>query len=206
MTRHRVVAVMAILAVVAALATACGGPAESGPSPGSGAGSYGSSDGQADPAGEPSPGATDEEAVRNLVEEFGRRLALVSLQAPEDMVQQSLEEHYGDLVTPELLERWQSNPADAPGRVVSSPWPDRIEIATVEQRSETSYEVQGHIIEITSQEKAESGVAASRAVTLSVVKVGDRWLIDEVTLGEYETAAYDLPAAGDGTTLAAGSP
>ncbi|MBP2018143.1 hypothetical protein J2Z79_001542 [Symbiobacterium terraclitae] len=126
----------------------------------------------------------DEEAARAVVEEFGRRLKMIPLLAPPEVLGTSMREEYGDLVSPELLERWQQDPANAPGRTVSSPWPDRIEIVTVTRRADDSFEVQGEIILKTSQD-TEQGFSAKRAITLVVTRTGDRWLITEVTLGDY---------------------
>jgi len=96
--------------------------------------------------------------------------------------------NYSDFVAPALLAKWQSNPENAPGRMVSSPWPDRIEIQSVEKISEGTYKVKGQIIEITSAEKTSGGTAAKRTVTLETKKIGSSWLIDAVALGSYETA------------------
>lgn len=130
---------------------------------------------------------SDEAAVASLVENFGRKLQTVSLQAPRDIVNKSIQENYGDFVSPALLAEWLSDPQNAPGRrVLSSPWPDRIEILSTEKLSEYAYEVKGKIIEMTSVEKASGGVAAKRPITLVVEKTGNRWHINAATLGAYE--------------------
>ncbi|KAF1085700.1 hypothetical protein SPSYN_01846 [Sporotomaculum syntrophicum] len=141
---------------------------------------------------EPSPNsqqpsnASDEALVTGLVKDFGRKLQSVSLSAPEDLVQVSLHENYSGLVSTELLTNWQSDPQNAPGRLVSSPWPDRIEIVSFNKISEKSYEVKGEIIEITSTEKKNGGIAAKRPITLVVEKINNHWLINAVKLGAYE--------------------
>jgi len=131
---------------------------------------------------------SDEAAVARLVKDFGSKLQTVLLQAPKDIVNKSMQENYGDFVSPALLAEWLSNPRNAPGRVLSSPWPDRIEILSLEKLSEYAYEVKGKIIEMTSTEKESGGVAAKRPITLVVKKIGNRWLIDAATLGAYEEA------------------
>lgn len=130
-------------------------------------------------------GLDGEAAVRAVVEEFGRRLKAVSLSAPDEVVARSLPEQYGDLVSPELLERWQHNPSGAPGRVVSSPWPDHIEIQSVTLRADGAYEVEGWIVEMTSVELVEGGYAAKRPVTLVVARTDEGWRITDFALGEY---------------------
>lgn len=130
----------------------------------------------------------DKKAVASLVENFGKKLQMVSLLAPPDIVNKSMQDNYGSLVTSALLEKWQNDPQNAPGRMVSSPWPDRIKILTNEKSAEGVYEVKGEIIEITSAEQSSGGVAAKRPITLNVKKIENNWLIDNVTLGPYAEA------------------
>lgn len=156
---------------------------------------------------------SDEAAVVGVVEDFGSRLQKVSLLAPQDIVSKSMQENYGDLVSPELLTEWLKNPSNAPGRVVSSPWPDRIEIQSTVKSSDSEYEVKGKIIEMTSVEVANGGAAARRPITLAVGKVENRWLITAVTLGEYEgtnaadyrntqySFSFSLPKSWQGYTI-----
>lgn len=129
---------------------------------------------------------SDKAAVASLVEDLGSRLQKVSLQAPRDIVSKSMQEIYGDLVSPSLLAEWVNDPLNAPGRVLSSPWPDRIEILCIDKLSESAYEVKGQIIEMTSVEIVNGGVAAKRPIALVVGKVENRWLITAVKLGAYE--------------------
>ncbi|MDD2495444.1 MAG: hypothetical protein PHE29_09645, partial [Tissierellia bacterium] len=78
------------------------------------------------------------------------------------------------------------DPRSAPGRVSSSPWPERIEITDFEKLSNEEYNVTGRIVELTSQEVTHGGIAAVRPIKLSVKKIGDKWLINSITLGKYE--------------------
>ena len=107
----------------------------------------------------------DKTNVENLVKNFGDRLKMVSLLALEDLVKDSLKESYGEFVSPTLIEKWQSDPANAPGRVTSSPWPERIDILSVNKLSESEYVVYGSIIEMTSVEMTQGGIAAKRPIT-----------------------------------------
>ncbi|NPV92385.1 MAG: hypothetical protein HPY50_16595 [Firmicutes bacterium] len=146
--------------------------------------------GQQPPSQEAAP-QTDEavrETVANLVKDFGGRLQNVSLLAPKDTLIKSIQDNYGQYVSPDLLNEWQKDPQNAPGRVTSSPWPDRIEVLSVVKLPDSSYEVKGEVIEVTSTEKANGGAAARRPVTLAVGKIGDRWLITAVRLGAYKDA------------------
>jgi len=127
-----------------------------------------------------------EAEVISLVENFGQKLQAVSLSAPRDSVNKSIQENYGDLISPELLSAWQKDHQNVPGRVVSSPWPDRIEILSIQKSSQSKYDVKGEILELTSVEMQNGGVAAKRPIDLSVGKVEGRWLITAVQLGDYE--------------------
>lgn len=131
---------------------------------------------------------SNETAVLELVTEFGKRLRMVSLLAPEDVLRDSLEENYGDMVSPDLIEKWTQEPTAAPGRLVSSPWPERIDITSIEKSGDEEYEVLGSIIEVTGAEGG-SEVAAQRSITLTVVNVEGKWVIDDVSLGDYEDTA-----------------
>lgn len=115
--------------------------------------------------------------VARLVEEFGRSIKHVSLLAPAEVVEESMRRHNGEDVAPELLEEWLLYPGRAPGRTVSSPWPDRIEVVSITKGFDNTYEVDGEIVEMTS-----SGEAARRAVTLVVGKWGGTWLIRSLLL------------------------
>ncbi|KJS86928.1 MAG: hypothetical protein JM58_06050 [Peptococcaceae bacterium BICA1-8] len=128
---------------------------------------------------------SDELIVKGLVEDFGSRLQKVSLQGPEEVIEKSMQEEYGDFVSPALIKQWLNKPLNAPGRLTSSPWPERIEILSIKKLSEARYEVTGEVIEVTSVEKENDGVAARRPITLVVEKIEDSWLINSTNLGEY---------------------
>lgn len=133
----------------------------------------------------------EEELVKTVVEGFGKKLQHVSVLAPSDSVKESIQEHYSEFVTPELLNRWLDDPSSAPGRLTSSPWPERIEILAMEEVEEDVYEVQGEVLEVTSAGDAEENVVSRIPIKLTVKKVDDQWLINDVVLdGE----------AGDSTT------
>lgn len=164
---------------------------------------------------QPNPTQTEEQdrqAVRSVVITFGQKLQMVSLQAPSEQLRQDLQTHYSELVTPELLAQWQSQPSNAPGRAVSSPWPERIDISSID-KSDKDYVAKGEIIEMTSVEKTQGTVAVRQSIDLRLTKSGDRWLIASVTLGSrvkqntilYQNAEYGfdfvLPASWQGYTI-----
>lgn len=131
-----------------------------------------------------------DEAERNevikFVQNFGEQLKMVSLLAPEDIIKESMEKYYGGYVSAELIEKWLKDPANAPGRQLSSPWPERIDVLSVEKTDENEYVVKGTIIEATSVEMKEGGSAARRPVTLNVNKIDDKWVITGAEIGDYE--------------------
>jgi hypothetical protein len=125
---------------------------------------------------------SDQAVVTKLVEDFGKRLKNVSLLAPGGAAAESIKENYADYVSPALLAQWQSDPENAPGRVISSPWPERIDIVETGKLSDSKYQVKGEIIEMTSVEMANGGYAAKRPVVLTVEKIDENWLITAVQL------------------------
>lgn len=124
--------------------------------------------------------------VVKFVEEFGEQLKMVSLLAPEDLLKEYMNEYYKDFVSKELIEKWLIDPVAAPGKLTSSPWPECIDVLSVEKIEDNKYRVTGSIIELTSVEVEHGGIAATREITLEVNKKGDNWVIVDVKLGEYE--------------------
>jgi hypothetical protein len=119
--------------------------------------------------------SAEEGEVNALVETFGSRLQDVSLNSPA--VADEMKAQYGDLVDPSLLEQWMRLPSMAPGRTVSSPWPERIEISVVEEVSPDVYSVSGYLIEMSSYEVTHGGAAARIPVVITIGKLQKRWLI-----------------------------
>jgi len=127
----------------------------------------------------------DEQDVLILIEVFGEQLKKVSLSAPKDVISTSIEENYSDYVTSELLQKWQDNPQSAPGRTVSSPWPEGIDILRMEMENKHQYTVYGNIVEVTGDEFKKGEIAAKRAVEMVIKKVNDDWFISSMEIGEY---------------------
>ena len=122
--------------------------------------------------------SNEEGAVRYVVNSFGKRLQSVSLQSPN--AAQAIREQYAEFVSPELLEAWAKDVSKAPGRVVSSPWPDRIEITGLVKEGADRYAATGFVVEITSVELADGGAAVKIPVRIVVERrEGRRWLIIE---------------------------
>lgn len=121
--------------------------------------------------------AAEEAEVRTLVESFGERLKLVSLLAPE--AAQDLQKQYSEFVSPGLLETWMNDVANAPGRMVSSPWPDRIDITSLAKEGTDRYVIDGFIIEITSTEVGTGQAANKTPIHIVTERSNGVWLITE---------------------------
>jgi hypothetical protein len=120
----------------------------------------------------------DEAAIRQLVEAFGKRLQSVSLLAPD--AAQEMQQQYSEFVSPGLLQTWMSNPSEAPGRLVSSPWPDRIEITAMQKEAADRYLITGFVVEVTSVEVVNGGAAARIPVRMVVERLAAGWRISEL--------------------------
>jgi hypothetical protein len=122
----------------------------------------------------------EQATVRSVVENFGHSLKSVSLLS--STASQDIETNYKDFLDPALLAQWKVDPSKAVGRLTSSPWPDRIEIAGMVKIDQGVYEIFGKIIDMTSM-----GMAGSRPIDLNVTKINvgnfdSRWLITKVSV------------------------
>ena len=171
MNRRRL---LLLLVACAALLAACGRPD---------AASAGASARAADSA---ATSLDPERAVRRLVMLFGSRMQAVSLLAPDSIAAARLQEAYGTLVTPDLLSDWMAKPTAAPGRRVSSPWPDRIEVKSVTPSGADEYLVTGALIFETSAAGPSVSRVAAQPVRLHVRRSGD---------GGWRISRYDESAA-----------
>ena len=124
----------------------------------------------------------DVEMVKSLVTNFGKKLKMVSVLAPEDILIKSIEENYSEYISTALLEKWKQDPKSAPGRLTSSPWPERIEISSLDKISESEYEVRGDIIEVTSTDQSSDEATSKIPILLKVVNDNGKWVIDDVTI------------------------
>jgi hypothetical protein len=129
-------------------------------------------------------------AVEQVVAKFGSMMQQVSLLAPDSIASARLQDAYGGLVTPDLLADWMARPDSAPGRRVSSPWPDRIEVQSVTPAGTDEFDVVGEVVYLTSQEQTAGSRAASEPARLHVRRTGD---------GSWRISAYRQGAAAAAT-------
>ncbi|WP_422446202.1 M56 family metallopeptidase [Thermoanaerobacterium sp. DL9XJH110] len=116
---------------------------------------------------------SDNSGALRAVEHFGRNLKKVDKLAPEEVCREQIRENYGAYVAPSLLAEWIKDPSKAPGRYVSSPWPDRIQIKDIVKINRNKYMVDGDIVEITSVPDE----AWKTGITLTVERSGKDWFI-----------------------------
>jgi len=116
----------------------------------------------------------DNSSVSTLVYQFGSTIQKVSISGPD--ARSNIGAAYSPYVTADLLAEWQANPPFAPGKAVSSPWPDRIQIDSMTENND-GYTVKGTVIEVTSKEVTQGGIAATYPVTMQIKKSGNQWLI-----------------------------
>ena len=121
--------------------------------------------------------ADQEKAVRTVVTEFGKRLRMVAILAPKEMVVAAMDQEYSAYVAANLLATWKNNPEIAPGKRTSSPSPERIDISSIEATGPNSYAVTGEVILLTAQERREGGVFQANPVTMIVARQHGNWVI-----------------------------
>lgn len=126
--------------------------------------------------------ATD---VKQVISQFGEQIKKVSLLAPDSLLIPQLKKVYQPYVSEELLLSWVTNPSNAPGRRVSSPWPEKIEIVQLSRVKDGLYRVKGEVIYVTSVEETNGGKAYSRAVIIEVKKTSEgEWRISSYRIEE----------------------
>ncbi|HEY0980229.1 MAG TPA: hypothetical protein VGE18_02350 [Candidatus Paceibacterota bacterium] len=122
--------------------------------------------------------AEEKEAVAATVVAFGGQMKNVPLTAEQDVLSASIKKEYEATVAPALITRWIQSTSQAPGRATSSPWPERIEVISMEKVRDY-YKVSAEIIEMTSAE-VESGTEFSRKpVDITVAWVNEGWKVVE---------------------------
>ncbi|MGH7141045.1 MAG: hypothetical protein ACREGH_00210 [Minisyncoccia bacterium] len=105
---------------------------------------------------------------------FGMVLQQVSLLAPS--ASSTIAAQYAPYVAPALLLEWESDPSVAPGREVSSPWPDHVEITSAAAQG-NAVNLAGNIVLMTSNEVEHGGNAGLIPFTATISNVGGSWLI-----------------------------
>jgi hypothetical protein len=119
--------------------------------------------------------ARGDDAARALMSDFGSKLKNVPLLGDDAVVTKAIEDNYGAYITPELLADWKANHAHAPGRLTSSPWPERLTIATMSEQG-SGRVISGEVILKTSTE-GEGEVADTVPYVAQVIQTAGGWKI-----------------------------
>ncbi|MFU2158288.1 hypothetical protein [Caldisericum sp. AR60] len=129
--------------------------------------------------------------ITNLVEGFGKTLSKVDMVALSDIVSQNIKELYSPFLTNNLLSKWTFEPSKALGRVCSSPWPDRIEITSMNKLDKFTVKVKGYVVWVTSGGNGTLEVSEKVPVVLIVKKdpSTQKFKIDNAYSNEF--AFYD---------------
>ena len=95
---------------------------------------------------------TDDEKsqITTLIDDFGKKLTSVDLLSPEEIIAEDIQKYYSPYLTTNLLSKWVFDPYQAMGKFVSSPWPDRIEIDSMERIDDNTVKVKGYVIWVVS--------------------------------------------------------
>jgi len=129
------------------------------------------------------PNEADINAIYQVVGEFGARLKDVGLSAPKQDIITAVDFNLKRLITDRLYQELVQDTSRIPGRYVSSPWPERIQIDSVQRLDSGSYTVNGNQIMMDSDALAHGGNAGRTLITLTLKKVNGTWLIDDVVGG-----------------------
>lgn len=131
------------------------------------------------------PSEADINAIYQIVGEFGERLkdVRVDVTASNQDKMAAVDWNLKQFITDRLYQEFAQSPTKIPGRDVSSPWPERIEIDSVQKLDAHTVKVAGNIIFMTSVEMAHGGNAGETPIALTLKKVNGTWLIDDVAVG-----------------------
>lgn len=144
----------------------------------------------------------DQASVEAVVENFGGKLKMVSLLAPDAAAQ--IQTQYAPYVSTELLQKWEADPSNAPGRSVSSPWPEKIAIVSITPSAAgnafETYNVEGNVVEVTSapaNSGADTQPAAVYPVSIRVQKdEAGEWRITSFEKGAYSELPQQVTVTG----------
>lgn len=115
-----------------------------------------------------------QDAIATLVQDFGTHIKEVSLLSPH--AKEEVTKAYKDYTTPELLQAWQDAPTTAPGKIISSPWPDHLVVKSVTKHY-LEYEVEADIVMVSSSGATTDSETGTMPVHIVVAKRGGVWLV-----------------------------
>ncbi len=95
----------------------------------------------------------------------------------------ALDSNLKQLITDRLYQVIKNDPSTVPGKPVSGPYPDRIQIDSLQKIDDTSYTVKGNMNMVTS----DASSASVKGITLTVKSVNGTWLVDDVVVETFPT-------------------
>lgn len=119
---------------------------------------------------------SDSAQVRITVEGLGDQLQQVPLIAPHDILKFAMDKYYALYVRPDTLSAWENDPKNAPGRLTSSPWPDRIEVVSATKNQDGTYTVDANIVDI-ARTATSTAVVDRMPVRFTLARGPDGWQI-----------------------------
>jgi len=112
--------------------------------------------------------------IAQIVEGFGQNMKNVRIVVvPKETTEELIDRYYAPYVTKELLASWKRQIETTPGRELSSPWPERIEVQSVALAADGTYEVRGQVIWLAGGE-----TVGEDAVTLQLKLEDGKWKIN----------------------------
>ncbi|MFZ4500318.1 MAG: hypothetical protein ACOYMZ_02330 [Minisyncoccia bacterium] len=120
----------------------------------------------------------EKEAVAAAVVAFGDKMKDIALIAEQEVLSASIKKEYEDTVAPALITQWIQNPTRAPGRTTVSPWPERIEVISME-KVENYYKVVAELVEMTNAEDEKGTEFGRIPLYLTVAWVNEGWKVVE---------------------------
>jgi hypothetical protein len=129
------------------------------------------------------PNSADVNAIYQVVGEFGARLKDVDINASDQDIMTAVDFNLKQFITDRLHQVFVQDKIRIPGRYVSSPWPERIEINSIQMLDSGSYTIHGSQVVMTDDTVAHGGNAGEEPITLTLKKVNGIWLIDDVIGG-----------------------
>lgn len=125
-------------------------------------------------------GLTAGDRIAQIVEAFGQNMKNVRIVVvPKETTEELIDRHYAPYVTKELLASWKRQIETTPGRELSSPWPERIEVQSVALAADGTYEVRGQVIWLAGGE-----TVGEDAVTLQLKLEDGSWKINAYKVAE----------------------
>lgn len=138
--------------------------------------------------------------VDRVVAGFGRAMKSVSALAPKEELGASMRAAYGEYVAPEIIGLWLESPSVAPGRQTSSPWPDRINVFSMEG-DRMGFVVNGTVVEVATGSGGAEEVVGTYSVKLRLQNRGGTWLITSFEKGDYSRLPARATIVGTYTCL-----